>query len=159
MGNSVLEIEQEQGVFELVCEVIAEVLEMDVDEISGSQSLIDDLGADSLDIVDLSYSLGKRLNIKMPNKTIIVHAEEACEQENFFAVDGVLTDHGAKLLQQSINRYSEEQATAGMSLADVFCNTTVENWGYMCQSILNSQARSGDVLILAGISQYLEHVS
>ncbi|MBQ6543429.1 MAG: acyl carrier protein, partial [Clostridia bacterium] len=44
-------------VFEKVRDIIAEQFDVDTDEVNAESSIIDDLGADSLDVVDLISSV------------------------------------------------------------------------------------------------------
>ena len=47
--------------FDKVRGIIAEQLGIEADEITMESSFIDDLGADSLDIVELNYGFGRRV--------------------------------------------------------------------------------------------------
>ncbi|MBI2059910.1 MAG: acyl carrier protein [Nitrospirae bacterium] len=49
-----------------VREIIAEQLGMDVDEVKIDSSIVDDLGADSLDIVEMMMSLEEEFGIEIP---------------------------------------------------------------------------------------------
>ena len=134
------------NIIEQTLEITAEVLEMDFDEVNLDSKIVADLGADSLDIVDLSFSLGKKFDIKMPKKTVIMHAEELLGGMSGLVHDGLLTGLGAELLRVSPNAYTEEEAYAGQSLINVFADTTVRHWVNLCQAIIESEL-AGDELI------------
>lgn len=53
--------------FEKVKKIIAEQLGVDEDEITMESSFIDDLGADSLDIVELIMALEEEFDIEIPD--------------------------------------------------------------------------------------------
>ncbi|MGE5679060.1 MAG: acyl carrier protein [Pseudomonadota bacterium] len=55
-------------IFEKVQEKVAEQLGVDVDEVSLESSFIDDLGADSLDIVELLMALEEEFDIEIPDE-------------------------------------------------------------------------------------------
>lgn len=55
-------------VFEKVQEKVSEQLGVDADEISMESSFIDDLGADSLDIVELLMALEEEFDIEIPDE-------------------------------------------------------------------------------------------
>ncbi len=55
-------------IFEKVQEKVAEQLGADIDEISMESSFIDDLGADSLDIVELLMALEEEFDIEIPDE-------------------------------------------------------------------------------------------
>ena len=51
-----------------VREIVAEQLERDVKEVTNSASLIDDLGADSLDVVELVMKMEEEFGIEIPDE-------------------------------------------------------------------------------------------
>ena len=51
-----------------VREIVAEQLERDVNEVTTAASLIDDLGADSLDIVELVMKMEEEFGIEIPDE-------------------------------------------------------------------------------------------
>lgn len=58
------------AVFEKLQEIIAEQLEIDTEEIKYASNIIDDLGADSLDIVDLVMSVEDEFGIEVPDEAL-----------------------------------------------------------------------------------------
>ena len=57
-------------VFETVAKILAEQLDVDVDEIKLTTDMVDDLGADSLDIVDLVMTLEDEFDIEIPDEDV-----------------------------------------------------------------------------------------
>lgn len=55
-------------VFEKVKDIIVEQLGVDAEEIKMEASFIDDLGADSLDIVELIMALEEEFDLEIPDK-------------------------------------------------------------------------------------------
>ena len=51
-----------------VREIVAEQLERDVKEVTNAASLIDDLGADSLDVVELVMKMEEEFGIEIPDE-------------------------------------------------------------------------------------------
>ena len=51
-----------------VREIVAEQLERDVNEVTNAASLIDDLGADSLDIVEMVMKMEEEFGIEIPDE-------------------------------------------------------------------------------------------
>ena len=51
-----------------VREIVAEQLERDVNEVTNEASFIDDLGADSLDIVELVMKMEEEFGIEIPDE-------------------------------------------------------------------------------------------
>ncbi len=55
-------------IFEKVQEKISEQLGIDIEEVTMESSFIDDLGADSLDIVELLMALEEEFDIEIPDE-------------------------------------------------------------------------------------------
>jgi len=72
-------------VFEKVKEILVDQLDLNEDVITMESSITDDLGADSLDVVDLVMSLEEEFDVEIPDEEIesmktvgdIVHFIEA----------------------------------------------------------------------------------
>lgn len=57
-------------VFEKVRDILCEQLELDEDTVTMESLILDDLGADSLDIVDLVMSIEDEFEIEVPDEEI-----------------------------------------------------------------------------------------
>jgi len=55
-------------IFEKVRKIIADKLDIEEDKITPESSFLDDLGADSLDIVELIMELEEEFNIEIPDE-------------------------------------------------------------------------------------------
>ena len=56
--------------FEKIQEIIAEKLSIDADQITLESSFVDDLNADSLDIVELVMALEDELDMEIPDEDV-----------------------------------------------------------------------------------------
>ena len=68
--------------FEKLQEIIAEVLNVDADEITMETTFVDDLGADSLDVFQIIMGIEEEFDIKIANEDAekIVSVGDAVEQ-------------------------------------------------------------------------------
>ena len=68
--------------FEKLKEIIAEILNVDPDEITMDTTFVDDLGADSLDIFQIIMGIEEEFDIEIPNEEVekIVSVGDAVEQ-------------------------------------------------------------------------------
>ncbi|MEG0615721.1 MAG: acyl carrier protein [Oscillospiraceae bacterium] len=57
-------------VFEKVRDIIVEQLDVEADKVSLSASITEDLGADSLDIVDLVMALEEEFDMEIPDEAV-----------------------------------------------------------------------------------------
>lgn len=129
-----------------VKEVVADVLELDVEEISADSKLVEDLGADSLDVVDLGFSLAKKLDIKLPQSSVIAKAEEMVGDMSLLVVGDRLTQLGAELLRKSPNAYKADEVFEGQSLSEVFAETKVQHWVNLCAAVLGGTLNGEDLV-------------
>ena len=68
--------------FEKLQQIIAEVLNVNADEITQETTFVDDLGADSLDIFQIIMGIEEEFDIEIPNDEVekIVSVGDAVEQ-------------------------------------------------------------------------------
>lgn len=57
-------------VFDKVREIIVDQLDVDADKVTNGANIQDDLGADSLDVVDLVMSLEEEFDIEIPDEAV-----------------------------------------------------------------------------------------
>lgn len=55
-------------IFEKVKEIVSNILGVDADEVTMESSFMDDLGADSLDVVELIMDLQDEFNLEIPDE-------------------------------------------------------------------------------------------
>lgn len=119
-----------------VTSVLSGVLGIKQDEIDGNSAIVDDLGADSLDFVELNSSLEKKLNLSLPKKGTLYQAGKINGQpEQFYDNKRGLTEDGLALLENSLSKY--KQLAVGMTMHDIFNATTVNNLANLCHGLLN----------------------
>lgn len=57
-------------VFEKLKDIVVDQLDVDADKVTMSASITEDLGADSLDLVDLVMSLEEEFDIEIPDEAV-----------------------------------------------------------------------------------------
>ena len=57
-------------VFEKVKVILCEQLDVEEDKVTAESSIVDDLGADSLDVVDLVMSLEEEFDVEIPDEDV-----------------------------------------------------------------------------------------
>ena len=63
-------MEGKQMVFDKVKEIIVDQLECDEDQVTMEASITEDLGADSLDVVDLVMSIEENFDVEIPDEDV-----------------------------------------------------------------------------------------
>ncbi|KPJ52660.1 MAG: acyl carrier protein [Planctomycetes bacterium DG_58] len=110
-----------EEVLSKVRESLVEALSVDDDEVTMEASLTRDLGAESIDFLDIVFRLEKAFGIKIPRGDLIP-AEDLMNNPEF-AQDGKFTEVGLSELRKRLpyaNLTEFEQNPVVANLADVF---------------------------------------
>ncbi|OHB45899.1 MAG: acyl carrier protein [Planctomycetes bacterium GWC2_49_10] len=89
-----------EDVYEKVQEVLVDALGVDEEEISEKATLMGDLGAESIDFLDIVFRLEKAFNIKIPREELF--PAEALMGNADYVKDGKLTASGMALLREKM---------------------------------------------------------
>ena len=89
----------EQEIFEQVREVLVDALAVDEDEVEMGSTLVDDLGAESIDLLDIVFQLEKKFNIKI-NRGELIPTEKLDDPK--YVKEGKLTADGLEMLKEAL---------------------------------------------------------
>jgi acyl carrier protein len=101
-----------------VRKVIAESLCVELEEVSTSALLIKDLGAESIDFLDIMFRLEKEFGIKIPQREIERQARGNMAPEEF-EIEGVLQPKGITRLKELIPEIDSSHWREGMALREL----------------------------------------
>ena len=87
-------------IFSQVQEVLVDALGVDDDEVTAESALMGDLGAESIDFLDIVFRLEKSFGIKIPREELF--PAESLMNNSGFVSSGKLTETGLKELRQKI---------------------------------------------------------
>lgn len=123
----------EQRVFEELKKAVVETLRSDEAAIRPESSFINDLGAESLDFLDINYRLEQTFGLKMARHFILEHIEEMFGEGSAIDEDGKLTEKAITLLKLRYgNVYGD--LSEGMDMDTV---PTLITAGSMTQGVLD----------------------
>ena len=108
-----------------VRQIVAASLCVDLDEVNLKSNLMKDLGAESIDFLDIMFRLEKEFNIKIPQREIEQNARGGLSPEEF-EVDSILQEKGAARLRELLPEIPANEIRAGMSLRELPMTFTVE---------------------------------
>jgi acyl carrier protein len=128
-----------QLVLEEVKKAVAEGLDISPDNVKPESSLIRDLGAESLDFLDINYRLEQSFGIKMARHSVLEHMEEMFGEESAIDSDGKLTGKAAKVLSLRYND-SDFPLQAGMDMDELPAMVTVQSIAEGVMSVLDSMS-------------------
>ena len=89
----------QQDVFGKVQEVLVDALGVDEDEVSPDSTLVGDLGAESIDFLDIVFRLEKAFSIKVDQNELF---PDNIMNDPKFVVDGLVTDSGMNELRSRL---------------------------------------------------------
>jgi len=89
-----------EEIFEKVQETLVDALGVDDDEVTSEATLIGDLGAESIDFLDIVFRLEKNFDIKIPRGELF--PENLAAADSGFVADGVVTPDGIAQLKEKM---------------------------------------------------------
>ncbi|MBA2650607.1 MAG: acyl carrier protein [Legionella sp.] len=124
------------GVYPKVREIIADVLVIDEADIALNSRLITDLGAESIDFLDLVFQLEKEFKIKIPRGQLEKNARGALAEDEF-EKGGVLTPAGLEALKNYLCEVPPDQFRTNMKVNEIPMLFTVETF---CKLVFTAQS-------------------
>ncbi|MXW41881.1 MAG: hypothetical protein F4138_01325 [Acidimicrobiia bacterium] len=99
-------------------EIVAESLDIEVDEVSDDLLLYNDLDADSLDILDMNYQVRKTFGVEMA----VAHIQRHFEQAGIRWLDenGGVTKEGLAVLNDFMPELDDGRISPGDKVENVF---------------------------------------
>ncbi len=98
--------------------VIADALYVDVEEAMPNALLMDDLGAESIDFLDIMFRLEKEFSIKIPKGDVEKKARGNLSDEEY-AVGGRLTEAALNQLRSVMPEIPAENIKTGLMVRDI----------------------------------------
>ncbi|GIK88085.1 MAG: acyl carrier protein [Betaproteobacteria bacterium] len=130
---------QVDAIFPTVAKTIADALGCEVDEVGPDASLINDLGAESIDFLDLVFRLERSFKVKIPRGKIIEDARGDLPEAEF-EQKGVVTDAGLLRLRTFLSEVPADRFVAPLKTTDIPRLFTAETFAKL---VLRAQAEQG----------------
>jgi len=105
-------------IFEKVREAFVEALGVDDDEVQPESKIFDDLGAESLDLLEIVYLLEHEFDIKIPRDGIKEESKGNLDPADY-EVDGVLTDLALEKLRELMPEVPAEELKPGLLATEI----------------------------------------
>ncbi len=108
---------KDEEIFVRVKEILGELLSIEGDRISPNSSLIDDLGMESIDFLDLAIRLEENFHAPIPRRPPLQRMIAAFGRERFVQ-EGKLTQTGVRLLKLALPKVAQSRIYEGMAESD-----------------------------------------
>lgn len=123
-----------ESVFPKVRAIVADVLVLDEEEVALNSRLIADLGAESIDFLDLVFQLEREFNIKIPRGQLEKNARGDLAEDEF-EQGGVITERGLQALKAYLSEVDEAHFKANLKVNEIPMLFTVETF---CKLVANA---------------------
>ncbi len=135
-----------------VRQTIADSLCVDLEDVRLNSNLMRELGAESIDFLDIVFRLEKDFDIKIPQREIEKKARGGLSPEEF-EVDSVLQEKGAARLREILPEIPASEIQAGMPLREIPTKFTVEVFVNIVKRKLAGELFAGDEAASGEISK------
>ena len=122
--------------------VIAEALYLEMDEIQANANLVKDLGAESIDFLDILFRLEKEFDIKLPREDLEQRARGTLSDADY-AIEGQLTEPALRNLKSFHPEVPEESILPGLLVREIPTLFTVTTLLRMVEDKLNKGSEGG----------------
>ena len=119
----------DKEIYEKVKECVAEALGVEENEVTPKAALFDDLGAESLDLLDIVFRMEKIFHIRIPRDGIQKDAlfGEGLKEEDL-VVDGAITPLGIEKLLKGMPEIDPSKVSEGFRVDDIPTLFTVQTF-------------------------------
>lgn len=119
MSASIAGVPIDADTFDKVRQCIADALGLDADEVVPEARLIDDLGAESLDFLDIVFRLERAFDIKIPRGGVESQAKGGLKDGEVYEVEGVLTPLGRAKLAEAMPEVPAAEIRVGIKASEI----------------------------------------
>jgi acyl carrier protein len=145
MSNTNITKEEIMAVFPKLAETMADALGCDLERVKLEASLIDDLGAESIDFLDIVFRLERAFKVKIPRGKIVEEARGDLS-ESQFEQGGIVSAAGLERLKSFLSEVPAERFKSPLKVAEIPRLFTTETF---CKMVIRRQRAAAG----AGASQ------
>jgi acyl carrier protein len=135
MNNIEITQDEIMAVYPKVADTVADAIGCDVEKVKLNSTLIGDLGAESIDFVDIVFRLQRQFKVKIPRGRIVEEARGSLSEAEFEKA-GVVTEAGVARLRAYLSEVPAERFTSPLNVADIPRLFTVETF---CKLVIRQQ--------------------
>ena len=127
----------QEEIFEKVQSALVEALGVDEEEVAPGATLVGDLGAESIDFLDIVFRLEKAFSIKIPRGELF--PEDVLTNPNYIE-NGKVTDAGVAELRKRMPYANLDDFAANPNVQDFAAHLTVSD---LCRFVENKVKATG----------------
>ncbi|GAB4586313.1 acyl carrier protein [Nocardia sp. NPDC127526] len=123
----------ETSVIDTVREIVAEAVALDVDEVGADATLFGEVGAESIDLLDILFRIERRLGVKITTNELSERIQGGIPDEQFGTDDGLVSDIGLAQLEKVMPQIDPAELSGKLPAEDVMSLFTVRNLANMVE--------------------------
>lgn len=116
-----------EEVAEAVHGAVVDALALDDDEVTPDATLMDELGAESIDLLDILFRLERSLDVKIQASDLNDHVQGGIPDEEFGDENEMVSEKGMAHLQTVMPQLDADQMQGKLRAEDVMNHFTVAN--------------------------------
>jgi acyl carrier protein len=110
-----------------VKEAIVEALALDEDEVTPEATLMEDLGAESIDLLDILFRIERGTGVKVQASELGEYIQGGIPDEEFSDESGMISDKGLEHLKTVMPQLDPEEWRGKLEAEEVINHFTVQN--------------------------------
>jgi acyl carrier protein len=114
-----------------VKEAVVEALALDDDEVTPDATLMEDLGAESIDLLDILFRIERSTGVKIQASDLGEHIQGGIPDDEFSDDNEIITDKGLEQLKKVMPQIDEDELRGSLDANEVINHFTVANLSQM----------------------------
>ncbi|HEV2695305.1 MAG TPA: acyl carrier protein [Verrucomicrobiae bacterium] len=140
MSNENISQEEIAAIYPKAAEMIADALGCDVEKVKPNASLINDLGAESIDFLDIIFRLERGFKVKIPRGKIVEQARGPLSEAEFES-GGVISEAGTARLKFFLSEVPADRFKTPLKSAEIAKLFTTETF---CKLVIRQQRAAAE---------------
>ncbi len=114
-------------IYDAVHQAVAEALGLDEDEVTPDATLMDELGAESIDLLDILFRIERSIGVKIQAAELSEYVQGGIPDEEFGDEDEVITPKGLEQLKKVMPQLDIDSLAGKLKAEQVMGHFTVQN--------------------------------
>ena len=119
---------------------VVDALGVDEDEVTPEATLLGDLGAESIDLLDILFRLERKVGVKIQASDLAVYVQGGIPDEEFGDDSGIITPKGLTQLKKVMPQIDEDELAGKLEAEKVMSLFTVQNLADMVAERVDAAA-------------------
>ena len=116
-----------EEIFGVVQTAVVDALGVDEDEVTPEATLLDELGAESIDLLDILFRLERKLGVKIQAADLAAYVQGGIADDDFGDESGIITERGLAHLKTVMPQIDEDALRGKFQAEKVMSLFTVDN--------------------------------